>query len=297
MDRLVTLYNEIKEELVGIFPEHLRDKLTLKNILYRIINILLFGILFSIYIYVPFIGYMAHYGFFAYDFFVDQGIFAINVFSIFIVFFAISFSFIVTGGLGIVFACKLIKMKMFKANWYLIGMNVLILSLLLILTVEMYEDSQKYYQMLEWYIFLVLLSLIVSTHISIVINIYSSVKHQLLSTFFTFCILLPVFFFVIFPVPSAKLVSNTLATFGVGGNIKVAIIDKANNNKCSEGELVFLSPENIYFKNHNNVIIIIKRENYAIGLANEVKCSDNSSKDVKEEGTKNEIIKDNSYVK
>jgi hypothetical protein len=46
----------------------------------------------------------------------------------------------------------------------------------------------------------------------------------------------------------------------VGGNVKVIVKNKINKEIIYRGELIFLSPENIFLKENNNKIILERKD-------------------------------------
>lgn len=96
----------------------------------------------SLYVYVPFLVYMSNYGFFSYDFFIN-GLFAINVISLYVVLFLIVFSMILSGGFGIAFACKLSEYNIPKGNKLGIIFNIFIIILFVLFVYDDFSFSKK----------------------------------------------------------------------------------------------------------------------------------------------------------
>lgn len=228
------------------FSKSIIRKFTLKNIFYRIINIIVFSFLMSIYTYIPFLVYMNHYGFFSYDLF-NNGLFAINIISFYVVFFLITFSLMFSLGIGIAFTYSLNKeYKMPKWNWYIIIFNLVIVLVFVIFIYSKFDFTENTFNRITWLFFLLFVSVPICIHLSLTFTIFSSIKSQLISTFISFCIILPISFFSIFEGPTSKLTSIAFEIFSIGGKISIEIKDKSTNSTY-DGKLIFLSPDNIYF--------------------------------------------------
>lgn len=85
------------------------NKLSLKELIYRFVNFIIFGWILSLYIYIPFLVYMNYHGFFSYDLF-NSGLFAINIISLYAVYFLIGFSVLFSFSFGLAFSYKLAKL-------------------------------------------------------------------------------------------------------------------------------------------------------------------------------------------
>lgn len=246
---------KVKEDIYRTLPESFIKNLTPENIFYRAINFLFFGWLMSLYVYVPFLVYMSNYGFFSYDFFIN-GLFAINVISLYVVLFLVVFSMILTGGFGIAFACKLSRYNIPKGNKFGIILNIFVISLSILFVYDGFSFSK-----ISWFSFLFLVSLPISLHVSLMI--FGSAKHQFFSAILSFCFVLPMLFFNIFPDSTSKLTSIILKKFNIGGDIGIKIVNKLDDTEYI-GKLIFLSPDNIYLSNSDEEKIILERKDSEI---------------------------------
>lgn len=250
----------IKKDIVGIFPQELRKNLTAESIFYRSINFIFFSWLMSLYVYLPFLVYMSNYGFFSYDLF-NNGLFAINLIALYIVIFLIVLSIMLTGGFCSIIACKLSGYEIPKYNKWLIGLNMFVLTLFILFIYDdplLIEENLDYF---TWIIFLIVISFPISLHIALIV--IGSSKYQFLNVIFSFCFVLPFLFFNIFPESTSKLTSKMFKTFGIGGNIPIKIENSSDNKTIYNGELIFLSPDNIFLSKEKG-IIIIERKNLKI---------------------------------
>lgn len=243
-----------KKNIITLLPSYL-EKVTLKEILYRSINFLLLGWIFSFYIYIPFLVYMSNNGFFSYDLF-NNGLFAINVFSLFIAIILMGISIMISGGFGLRFVCK--KNQSFKLIRALMLLNSLVNMMIISFIYYKSSFSIEILEIILWFLFLFLTSLIISIHIGIMI--FGTAKSQFFSLILIFIILLPILFFNTFPKQTSKLTSIAFKVFNIGGNVKVIVKNKINKEILYTGELIFLSPENIFLKENENKIILERKD-------------------------------------
>lgn len=110
---------------------------------------------------------------------------------------------------------------------------------------------------ISWFSFLFCASLPISLHVSLVI--FGSAKHQFFSAILSFCFVLPMLFFNIFPDSTSKLTSIILKKFNIGGDIPVKILNKIDKSE-QIGKLIFLSPDNIYLLNEEGTIILERKD-------------------------------------
>ncbi|WP_323588836.1 hypothetical protein [Aliarcobacter butzleri] len=251
---------KVKEDVNKTFPESFIQNLKPENLFYRIINFIFFGWLISMYIYIPFLVYMSNYGFFSYDLFND-GLFAIKIISLNMLVLMIGFSFILTGGFGIALASSNSKYSVMKYNKWLILVNIIILILIIFILIGDNSLFEKRVDKIAWFLFLFSVSLPISIHISLIF--LGSIKAQFISTFFSFCIILPALFFSMFMGSASKLTSNIFKSFNLGGDIPVKILNKIDKSE-QIGKLIFLSPDNIYLSNSTEEKIILERKDSEI---------------------------------
>lgn len=248
---------KVREDIYRTLPESFIKNLTPENIFYRAINFLFFGWLMSLYVYVPFLVYMSNYGFFSYDFFIN-GLFAINVISLYVVLFLIVFSMILSGGFSIAFACKLSGYNIPKGNKFWIIFNIFIISLFILFIYDSFSLSKKTFDIISWLSFLLFVSLPISFHISLMI--FGSAKNQFFSALLSFGFVLPVLFFNVFPDSTSKLTSIILKKFNIGGNVDVEIESRLDNKTSYIGKMIFLSPDNIFLLNEEGTIILERKD-------------------------------------
>ncbi len=279
--------------IFNLLPSCLK-KLTPKELLFRGLNFFLLGWILSFYIYIPFLVYMGNHGFFSYDLF-NNGLFAINIFSLFIAIILMMFSLMISGSFGLMLfykknnhgnVLKSIKYKkMFKLRKHrerlkainrtkvskainrrrvfkvikgLMLFNVFIIIVIIVFIYSKLNLSIATVEMVCWFLFLFGTSLIISIHIGIVF--FDKVILQFCSLIVVFIIALPIFFFNTFPSQASKLTSIAFKVFNVGGNVKVIVKNKINKEIIYRGELIFLSPENIFLKENNNKIILERKD-------------------------------------
>lgn len=266
----LNFFDELTKNIKEVVPDYLKDNITPKNLLYRGINTLIFGWILSLYVYIPFLVYMNYHGFFSYDFFGQDGLFAINVFTFYTAFFLLSFSFLFTGSIGIYLVyhiCIYLKKKeeynlkkMPTFNWYIMPANIIIFIFTFILISENI-NGEGTSNNIAWVLFLFTVSIPINIHIGTLF--FGSIKSQLISTIFSFGIILPIAFFNIFSGSTSKLLSIALKSFHVGGNIPIIITDKYKDIKL-KGKLIFLSPKNIFLIDDKGQKVIIERNNKEI---------------------------------
>ncbi len=274
---------ELKENFKSFVPEQIQQNITPTNIFFRIINGSIFLFLLSIYVYIPFIVYMDTYNIFPYDFFTGEGIFAINLFSIYISIFVILMSFSLFGGLVGSLVCSIHKIKVSNILKGLSIFNILVLFLFIVFLTEI-SQNDNFWEKLGFITLLSFISIIVSHYVAI--SIFSTSKNQFLSMMISFLFILPYIFFIFLPSPTSQLVSNTLKSFGIGGEISIVIkrIDREKTD-CNEGKLIFLSPKNIYFKpidkkdTKKDMTVILERKDTIIAMNAE--CKDDANADTK----------------
>lgn len=168
---------------------------------------------------------------------------------------------ILTGGFGIAFACKLSGYNIPKGNKFGIILNIFIISLFILFVYDSFSFSKKTFDLISWFSFLFFVSLPISFHISLIF--VGSAKHQFFSAILSFCFVLPMLFFNIFPDSTSKLTSIMFKTFSIGGDIPVKILNKIDKSE-QIGKLIFLSPDNIYLSNSTEEKIILERKDSEI---------------------------------
>lgn len=282
-----------KETIINLLPSFLQQ-LTPQELLYRCLNFFLFGWILSFYIYIPFLVYMSNNGFFSYDLF-NNGLFAINIFSLFIAIILIGFSLMISGSFGLMLFYKknnhvkvlkaikygkifklrndeqrfkeMKRKKVFKAINRRVVFNILkglrLFNIFIIITIILFvyvksDLSMKTVEMFLWFLFLFGTSFIISIHMGILF--FDRVILQFFSLIVIFIIVLPIFFFNTFPSQASKLTSIAFKVFNVGGNVNIIVKNKINKEIVYSGELIFLSPENIFIKENDNKIILERKD-------------------------------------
>ncbi|RLA84316.1 MAG: hypothetical protein DRG78_01755 [Epsilonproteobacteria bacterium] len=259
ISRFETIISDIYNDLLKIVPKHIRENITPTNMIYRIISILIFGFIMSLYLYLPFIVYMGHYHIFPYDFFGEQGVLAINIFSFFIILFILTMSILFTGGISNIIVSRYYKIKSFSNDTIMLIMNICFIVFLgiSILTLSIPAEFMKN---ISWFIFAFILSLLITLHMGMLY--YANVKTQIFSVISIFGFAIPLLVFILFNSSAASLVSITLKKFGVGGEIE-ATVTRISDSDCTEGYLIFLSPNSIYLKSkQNNIIMNVNKKDY-----------------------------------
>lgn len=261
-----SFFQSLKEELYEALPEQVTKNLTPLNIFFKIINgsILLF--LLSIYTYIPFIVYMDQNNIFPYDFFTEEGIFAVNLFSVYILIIALFMSAGLSGGLVAYVALKRNKLKIHFIVKLLIIINFITLACFVLIMILDTSDRFGYL------VFLMVLSFVIS--VNIVFLFFTTSIQQFIVMISSLGFILPTILFMILPTQTTTLVSGILSNFGIGGNIEAKVTYVQSNNKSDrsiEGELIFLSPKNIYIKTQTDSVLIIERKNTEITTYNKWK--------------------------
>lgn len=249
--KIYNLVEEIKQDFFNFFPEDIKKDLTPKSLLYRFINTVIFSWILSFYVYILFLAYMRNYKFFSYDFFGDDGFFAMNILSLITAFFLIIISLFFTGGFVIFFIKKVKnitdsnKLALYW-NKYLIILNII---LIISIVVFLYETSnnKNTFATASWILFLMMISIFINFHMVSIFLIGFSVPLMLFSCHKY----------------TSQLLSISLTTFGIANN-KVSIINITNQDIKLTGKLIFLSPKNIYLINEKKEPLIIERKNNII---------------------------------
>lgn len=261
---IYNLLEDIKKDLINLFPKNIQKELTPKNLLYRFINTIIFSWFLGLYVYIIFLAYMGNYKFFSYDFFENEGNIAMNIISLSTAYFLILISLLLTGGFVIFFIKKNNNKRYnqnLKLSWnkYLMGLNIIFIFVIVSFLYATRNDKSIFAD-IPWILFLIMISIFINFHIvSIFLN---SIKTQLLSTILLIGFLIPFILFTYYPYTS-QLLSISLKTFGIN-NSKVNIINTINKDIKIKGELIFLSPKNIYLIDENKKSIIIGRKNNMI---------------------------------
>jgi hypothetical protein len=259
--------NKFTKYIQDFFPEYIKEKLTLENLFFRGLLFILSSFMLSVYIYVPFLLYMQEYKFYSYDFFTSEGLFAINVFLVIIVFLIIGMSFLLV--FGIIrfisdFLIKNIRKVELKYDIFPLVINIIIgIILIFFFNSKEYQDTTTNNVkevIFSTIIFTYLLSFFLSTHIIISTSFYIKTRYIFLTTVLLYTLILPVLF-LSYQKQVVDLVSISLKNFGVGGEVKIEVYDKRFDNINNKGKLIFLSPKNIYVQYDNDKFLTIEDRN------------------------------------
>ncbi|MDD2657886.1 MAG: hypothetical protein PHD04_04515 [Candidatus Pacebacteria bacterium] len=199
------------------------------ELFYRALSSLLSMFIVPHIVFLIFIVYMSHNNFFSYDFFID-GLFGMKLFfSVVVISILFMAAYTTSGMIGI------IGKKKFKDWWgvYLTNCSVILILILLALS-----------EHISWTYFLYIMVILTTISIHVALLIYRSLRTQFFSLLII-SITIP-FITIIFASETSRILSIGLKAFGIGGNEKVEI--KIDENRMDKGELLLLTPANIYVK-------------------------------------------------
>jgi len=236
-----------------------------KEIIYRVLSAILSSFLFTNILPIfMFIIYMKEKAFFSYDFFIG-GLFGLNVFFFFTVLLILTFSLVVTSSLffltGIIIK-KFKKIRLEKSDFFLLIFSLLINILIIYIFIELSDKNKTKFQF-DYFIFLSVLSTIISIHFAIVVH--AKAKYSIFSLIFFFVLIVQIF--VVESKKTADIVGYGLKLFNSGE--KYIEIKNINNNFITSGEMLLLSPENVFIttkENNQTSIKIMKRDNIIIEI-------------------------------
>lgn len=241
----------------------MKDVITSKSLFLSLINSVIFTYILSVYIYMPFVLYMQNYGFFSYDFFTNDGLSALNIFTSLIIIFTLIYSFILNGGFAVLIVLLINKIKFSKLN-FLYYVNIISTILIFILPIMYLISSDNidvksiFMRMLFLYIFTFFVSLYLA------FLVFGKVFQKFMCLIIVFGLILPIISYF-YTSEGSFFIGKVLRSFGVGGEIKICAINQ-EAGKYRKGKLVFLSPKNIYMINETEMIIILSRERNYIEL-------------------------------
>lgn len=204
---------------------------------------------------IAFLIYMHECGIFSYDFFIN-GSLGLNTFFIISAFFTLIFGLITTGSIIQIIAMLSKKMRdeKIKIDDWLIFIYLLIVNVMVCVT------SLKVNFELESIRLLTLVGFALNLHIGMILFGRGKLKFVSLIVFIS--IVIPSLLF--FHKSTASLIMIGMQKFNTGGNANVAIYNESNNTVIiSKGDLVLLSPENIYIQTGDG-IEIMQRNNKII---------------------------------
>ena len=199
--------------------------LTLESIFYKILSMLIFGFLLSLYSYLPFVVYMSHNTFFSYDFFKD-GLVALNIFNIFIVILISIMTILFTGGIPTYIIKKYylhIEIKeelkiFFQIN--LVINNLYFSIAILVMLLDGFTMNRIIFAF-GFLMYILVLTTSISTHIAIIV--YCNFKIQFYSTITYPSSIYTTLIMFWGSKYTNNIVSSTLREFGVGGNLDIAV--------------------------------------------------------------------------
>lgn len=180
-------------------------------------------------VFLIFIVYMSHNNFFSYDFFID-GLFGMKLFFSVVVISIIMMSLYTTSGIIVV-----IGKKKFNDWFGIYVLNFLIITIIILFAISGYISW-------TYLIYLMIIFIAICAHIGLLL--YKSARTQLISLLII-SVVIPSLT-VIFASETSQILSIGLKAFGIGGKEKVEI--KIDENRTDKGELLLLTPANIYIK-------------------------------------------------
>jgi len=250
-------YESILENIGSYF--NVKAK-TLASILVFIFNNIIFFPLLSMSL---FIVYMLKHGFFSYDFF-TSGLFGMKVFTYTLVIFLLLLSFLTFGSLSlfilkkkevadsvIVDNEKLIEStesREFinkKTIWFIAIINVLMITILAVSIFHLGFSIEKLY----FFAILLILLIYLAIHIGYVLS--GKAKEQIKAAIILAGV--TIILLVLAHDHVTIMLGSTLRAFGSGGDLQMEVI---NNKQVTKGRLIFLGPENIYYKTSDNSLVI-----------------------------------------
>ena len=243
-----------------------------KETFYKILTLILSSILFTnILPILMFIIYMKESMFFSYDFFLN-GLFGLNIFFFFIVITIIVYSIFITSSLFFITEIFIKKKKLkigifpFLKNEYKEKLIILLTTLfmnglLIFLLILNLLDKNE---LLSYFIYINIICVILTIHFANVF--YAKAQYGFKSLLVSFSLII---FVAIFNIEkTADLVKYGLEKFGSAGK-EVKLININNSNVFYKGQVLLLSPQNIFITNkdtNKTILTIIKRDNIIIEM-------------------------------
>lgn len=237
-----------------------------KEFTYKLISIILSSFILPNIILLLFVVYMSYGNFFSYDFFID-GVFGMKLFFVVTIFTTFTMSLMFTGSIIAILGKKKYQYSIFKDWWWVFLLNTIVI---IVFILGAFSKLIPW----EWLIFLFIISLAISTHISMLL--FYDAKSQFISfLIFMFTI---TFSTILFSEQTARLLSMGLKSFGIGGYINTEIIIK--DNKIEKGKLILLTPKTVYIKPYNKNGVKIFQINYieSIYIGNDINISTSTTK-------------------
>ena len=250
-----------------------------RDFIFRIIIFFLSSFLFSTYPLIIFVIYMYTNHFFSYDFFID-GLLGMNIFFIFI-FFLMLF-FVLFLGWYVVYVPDIVYdffirlknknlnfKKLFKNLNFYFKLSIFICYV--IFYVILYLQVKKSPELVSFFWFVLVFSLLFPIHYGILLS--SKIKKIYSLIYLIFLYFFSIFFLFIHSNDISSVVSLVLSKFNVG-NKKVIITDFKSKKILIKGELIFLSPSNIYLIQENNgskILNIFERKDVLIEIKDKLK--------------------------
>jgi len=215
-----------------MLAEALKDR---KEVIYRALSIVLSSIFFANIPLLLFLIYMGYHGFFSYDFF-SEGVFGLKVF------FFLTSIFVLITSLALFWWVVPLVEKWKKGNFKLlpfIGIVLFNLSIVAILFVTFPKNGDLFRVA-----YVCAIGLFISIHIAFLLH--AKPNEQLRSLIAVMFII--TFMSLYFREQASSVLANGLKTYGVGGNIEVALVPKILADNELKGRLILLSPKHIYIK-------------------------------------------------
>ncbi len=239
-----------------------------KELLFRTLSLLLSTIFFANIPSLLFLIYMGHHSFFSYDFF-SEGVFGLNVF------FGLTSIFVIISSMSLFWwilpLVERWKKGVFKL-WSFLGI-VLVNALFLSLVVITYPKDGDYFRLA----YVLSLGLFVTFHISFLC--YAKPSEQIRTL--TAVIFVITFMSLHLREQASSLLAMGLKAYSMGGEIKVELKPKFDQERTLSGELLLMSPKHIYIKldqSKEGSVSVIDRSKFDV-----ISSVRNSNKELKNE--------------
>lgn len=217
--------------------------------LFRILTTLLSMFILPHIAIVMFIVYMSQNNFFSYDLF-SEGLFGMKLFFSVTAFMIVILGFLMTGSIGL-FIVKMIKSdsysitKELKSGWW----SLAVLNILVLVVAFTSSNFSKF-------LYLVLLSITINSHIWLMVH--GKAKMQFISLIIV-TVIIGYSTIFIFAKDASNLLTLGLNTFRMGGKNTIAEIKSQGN--ISHGDLLLITPNNVFLKDENESVYIFPMNN------------------------------------
>ena len=189
-----------------------------------------------------FVVYMAHHGFFSYDFF-SEGIFGMKLFVLTMIIGLVLMSFMLFGSGILLYA----RRKGATVSWLAVcGILILNIIFLIMMSASLFNPERRVFALSVLGV-----TLYLAIHFGVFFFAKLKVKIMLLFALFFFAFDLV----ATQPYAAAKLLGNGLRIFGVGGEIPIEVV---SDDGVVKGRLILLTPKSIYFKEEPNDVLVFQ---------------------------------------